>query len=115
MLSDFNLVRASDAVRSPGCGKLTSQTLSIYSSSQAFHPIDILLCLLENDWVAFLQDFVYGDKCFECLYLIGQYRLPAFQSLCAPFFCGNVTVVGGGVSEAQTYTFMPAQNDWEVL
>ena len=32
----------------------TSQTLPVHPSSQTFHPIDILLCLLENDRVTFL-------------------------------------------------------------
>jgi hypothetical protein len=93
----------------------TSQTLSIDSSSQAFHPIDILLCLLENDWMAFLQDFVYGDQCFECLYLVCQYRLPALSSHSVLHGSAGKKGGRGWVSAIRTYTFMPAQNDWEVL
>ena len=54
----------------------TSKTFSVHPSGQAFHPIDILLCLFHNNRMTLLQNFMYRNQCFEGLYLICQYRLP---------------------------------------
>lgn len=86
----------------------TSKSVTCHPSCQTFDPVDVLLSLLDGDWVAFLEYFVDRDERLECLDLVGHHWLPVSSGVSPR----RVALTGGSWL---AYTFIPAQKDRDDL
>lgn len=86
----------------------TSDSLAAaHAALQALQPLRVRLRLLEGDGVALLEDLVHGDERLECLHLVGEDGLPEWSAA--------VSSGAPGWVARPTHTFMPDQNDCELL
>lgn len=60
--------------------RISAHTLAArLAPRQTLEPASVRLCLLQSDWMTFLEDFMDCDESLECLNLVGKNWLPAFE------------------------------------